>query len=343
MDSEGNSDDSGNSDENEESTAEDDSGVDKQIADVGADYVPNSENDFEYQLNDMKNAVIITEYTGSSPDINVPKTIEGYPVESIGLREGLIWDSIEELRDTKIRSVTIPHGIVDNSNYCYCVNLEKYTTYSEEPQGVFVGCEALKEVNYVNEVHEVNGGSYRGVCDFRYCRSLKKIKLNFDVGSITFEGCTALEEVETSGEVVFLSNSESYGCFKDCTSLKKIDLSNWESIPEGAFFNCTGLTEITIPDSLLFISRCAFMGCTNLKTINFTGTSYSIEPFAFGYSLKEGVTPSDEYGKFDVNNITANNLNKIDGVVFHTTGKLSDAHAYSKENGFEEVMDLQVN
>ena len=35
----------------------------------------------------------------------------------------------------------------------------------------------------------------------------------------------------------------------------------------GAFSDCTGLTSITIPNSVTEIGEAAFFGCTNLKTI----------------------------------------------------------------------------
>ena len=39
------------------------------------------------------------------------------------------------------------------------------------------------------------------------------------------------------------------------------------AIGEGAFRSCTALEAITLPDSLVTLSRVAFYSCTNLKTV----------------------------------------------------------------------------
>jgi len=53
-------------------------------------------------------------------------------------------------------------------------------------------------------------------------------------------------------------------------------------IAAGAFFGCTGLTRVTIPDSVNVLRGYAFGGCTNLTGIYF-----------------QGYAPSTDYGVFD--------------------------------------------
>ena len=45
-----------------------------------------------------------------------------------------------------------------------------------------------------------------------------------------------------------------------------------EIIHRSAFFDCTNLTSITIPDTVKSIGEYAFLACDNLKTIIFEGT-----------------------------------------------------------------------
>lgn len=57
--------------------------------------------------------------------------------------------------------------------------------------------------------------------------------------------------------------------FYNCTSLEKIALpQGLKFICQSAFKGCESLTEITIPDSVKIIEERAFYGCKNLKKIN---------------------------------------------------------------------------
>lgn len=56
--------------------------------------------------------------------------------------------------------------------------------------------------------------------------------------------------------------------FYNCTLLKEIDLPNSiETIGDYAFYGCTSLKEIKFPNSIVSISNNAFQNCTSLRTI----------------------------------------------------------------------------
>lgn len=79
-----------------------------------------------------------------------------------------------------------------------------------------------------------------------------------------------------------------------CSSrLKKIYIhSGLETIGKEAFYYCSGLVEVSFPDSLLRIESEAFTCCFSLKTINFKNLEYIGDgAFTDCFSLQEAVFP----------------------------------------------------
>ena len=83
-----------------------------------------------------------------------------------------------------------------------------------------------------------------------------------------------------SGEHVIPDFIEGYpvvgiteGAFYGCTGLTSITLPDaLRSITEETFYGCTGLTSITLPDTLTAIWESAFAGCTGLKEVYYMGS-----------------------------------------------------------------------
>ena len=70
--------------------------------------------------------------------------------------------------------------------------------------------------------------------------------------------------------------------FYGCTSLTSIVIpDNVTTIGDFAFRNCTNLKSINLPDSLTSIGVDAFMGCTSLTSINLPASVTSIEQSTF--------------------------------------------------------------
>jgi hypothetical protein len=95
--------------------------------------------------------------------------------------------------------------------------------------------------------------------------------------------------------------------FYDCTSLISVTIPNSDtSIEQSAFEGCSSLTSITIPASDTNINILAFVGCTSLTSVTFGGASTTIandNSFPSGASLRS-VYPSQGAGTYTLNGTT---------------------------------------
>lgn len=128
------------------------------------------------------------------------------------------------------------------------------------------------------------------------------IKGGVKVGDYAFYGCANIDTLSLPATITSIGEGIVAGCNKlallymhsdntvyhsknDCiihTADKKLvagckDSSiptdgSVTSIASYAFYNCTSLTTITIPQSVTFIYRYAFKGCTGLQTVTFVNT-----------------------------------------------------------------------
>ncbi|MCR5794537.1 MAG: leucine-rich repeat protein, partial [Solobacterium sp.] len=113
------------------------------------------------------------------------------------------------------------------------------------------------------------------VNEFRGCSTITNLFIPNSISSIgshAFSGCSSLSKVTVPGSVTELG----YDPFEDCSSLRTAGPlgsgSDYEfgwtvSIPANAFSRCTGLTNITLPDSITSIGGGAFSCCSNLTDI----------------------------------------------------------------------------
>jgi len=123
----------------------------------------------------------------------------------------------------------------------------------------FSNCKSLTSITIPDGVTSIGKGA------FSECRGLVSITLPFvgqnkdGTGSTFFGyifGASSIYDVE----------------YYVPASLKTVRVTGGASIGSWAFYNCTGLTGVVIPDSVTSIDRGAFSGCTGLKNITFTGT-----------------------------------------------------------------------
>ena len=91
-------------------------------------------------------------------------------------------------------------------------------------------------------------------------------------------------DIKTFNELQYFTGLTSIGdyAFWDCSGLTSITIpSSVTSIGEGAFLECSGLTDITIPSNVTSIGEGAFYGCSSLTSITIPSSVTSIVDGAF--------------------------------------------------------------
>ncbi len=117
-----------------------------------------------------------------------------------------------------------------------------------------------------------------GASAFANCSKLSSVHIPKSVTQIAtgniFKGCDSLTEVTVDPD------NPIYYVEKNCLITKKehMLILGWKgaeisdevkAVEKGAFNGCTGLTEITLPEHINWLSHYnTFSGCTNLKTVN---------------------------------------------------------------------------
>ncbi len=145
---------------------------------------------------------------------------------------------------------------------------------------------------------------------FSNCTSLVSVTIPDSVTSIgrsAFRGCTSLESItlpfigaEQDGTeythfgYIFGASSYSYNESYVPDSLRTVVITGGATIGYRAFYGCTSLESITIPDSVTSIGWGAFRGCTSLESVTIGNGVTSIGSYAFyGCTSLESITIPD--------------------------------------------------
>ena len=209
---------------------------------------------------------------------------------------------------SSLTSVIIPNSVtsIGNSAFWHCTELTSVTipnSVTSIGNSAFWDCSGLTEVIIPTSVTSIGGSTFWG------CSGLTSVSIPTSVTSIgqyAFKDCSGLTSVAIPNSVTSIdydafngtgiynneSNWDNGVLYIDSCLIKaKNDLVNGSYIvKEGtrliasyAFSYCSGLTSITIPNSITSIGSSSFTGCQNLKTV-------------YNYSPLEIVKGSSENG-----------------------------------------------
>ena len=107
------------------------------------------------------------------------------------------------------------------------------------------------------------------------------------------------------------------GCaFYGCSGLTSVTIPNSVTeISDFGFYNCSGLTSVTIPNSVTSINNCTFKGCSGLTSVTIPNSVTIIRYEAFegctsltSIDIPNSVTYIDEFAFFECRKLTYVNL-----------------------------------
>lgn len=214
---------------------------------------------------------------------------------------------------TKLSEIKLPDQLetLDSQLFYGCVDLE----IVEAKGVVHIKDEAFAECLILKELVGFNSLETLGNLAFYDCQTMQTAVLpdsTIKIGEECFENCLSLRKITLNGSLSAISRYCFYGCekladisinerqqkalkvigveaFAECSDLKNIDFSNFDSltqIGEGAFKNCNEIVSIKLPESVEKLPTDCFSGCENLSALQLNSKeAVKLDNMVFGDTI----------------------------------------------------------
>ena len=329
--------------------------------------------DFQYDILD-DGTIEIKDYAGSNESVNIPSTIDGKAVTSIGkstfyynkaVTSVTIPESITNIGQDafyhcdNITSITVPKN-VESIGLCafYSLGIEKISVdvrnkYYASKDGVLFNKKQTELLAYPlgskrteytvpNSVTSINERSFTSAVNLKTLTIPDSVA---NIGYLAFYCCKKLETVNLPKNITRIENST----FTHCESLKNITLpDSLTSIGKYVFDGCKSLTSISIPYGVTTIDYETFSGCSSLTNVTIPNsvTEIKSEAFKFCDSLKHVIIPDSiteikDSAFYSCDDLSCLFLPKsvklIDPKAFENCDKLTDIYYEGSEEEWNKI------
>lgn len=259
------------------------------------------------QYNLSGNGYAIVGYNGVETKVIIPSEWQGSAVTIIAQ---------EAFKNcNKLTSINIPSSVIKiyGSAFSGCRGLTNVTipdSVTNIGEGAFSGCSGLTEITLPFV------GAFAKTLSDKY-----EYPLGYIFGARSYDGGVATRQ-STKGTYYIPSSLKSvaitggnilYGAFYNCSGLTSVTIGNGvTSIGLSAFEYCSGLTSVIIGNSVTSIGDHAFYYCTGLTSVRIGNGVTSIGEDAFSgcssltsVSIPDGVTSIGKYAFFSCTGLTS--------------------------------------
>ncbi len=204
-------------------------------------------------------------YVGDDDDITLPGNYNG---QSYEMYEHAFYRS-------RLKKITVPSNVnVSDEAFAYCSDLtEVYVSDGVTSIGgnVFSHCNSLTSVRLPDSLTELNSSLRSDIIDYNISGGVKYLGNENNPYLLAVTACdTTATSITLESGVKFIGNNAFYSC----TAITGIIIPDTViGIGQYAFYGCTSLASITIGRGVSYIGFEAFVECSALKTAVFKNTS----------------------------------------------------------------------
>lgn len=243
---------------------------------------------------------------------------------------------------TALAGLTLPNGLTTIDTYAFqnCSSLTSITVPDSVQTigaAAFSGCSGLQSMTLPFVGNTVNQTTASSKTVFGFIFGSKSyvggdaVKQNYSGSGVTYYIPTSLKHVTITGGNLL------YGSFYGCSGLTRLTLPDTlTEVGKYAFYQCSGLKELVLPDSVIGIGTYAFAGCSGLRELKLPSKVSKIESYLFSgcTSLEEIQIPD---GVTEIGTYAFQNCKGITGMTIPNSVQTIGAAAFSGCSGLQNM------